>query len=390
MAEQKSNKVKLTKRVVDAATPDASKRVFLWDTEIIGFCLRVYPTGLKTYYLQYRNQNNITRKIKIGSHGNMTTEQARDKARRLSLEVGDGKDPSAEQKQVKQKPTFQYLAEQYLEIYAKENKRASSYEDDESMLNRILLSRFGPRKIEEITSHDLQTLQHELRDTPYAANRVRALLSKMFNLAKQWGWLSSNPVEAVSKYQEQKRERWLDEDEMGRLWAALDKHSYHRTSFVYKLLLLTGARKGELLNSTWDQFDLEKGVWSKPSHLTKQKKNERLPLSSKALDVLLELKEKHPSTSKFLFPGKVDGRPMIEVKTFWKTILKEAEIENFRVHDLRHTHASHLVSSGLSLSIVGKLLGHTQASTTQRYAHLADEPLREAAELFGNMVGRKK
>lgn len=379
---------KLTKKYVEGIKPQEGEEILAWDSELRGFGVRVFSTGRRTYFVQYRNQFGRTRRKKIGVHGSITAEQAREEAKKILGNVASGEDPSEEQKQVKQKPSFQYLADQYLEIYAKENKRASSYEEDESMLNRVLLGRFGPRKIEEITSHDLQTLQHELRETPYVGNRVRALLSKMFNLAKQWGWIMVNPVEGVSKYQEQKRERWLDEDEMGRLWAALDKHSYHRTSFVYKLLLLTGARKGELLNSTWDQFDLEKGVWSKPSHLTKQKKNERLPLSSKALDVLLELKEKHPSTSKFLFPGKVDGRPMIEVKTFWKTVLKEAEIENFRVHDLRHTHASHLVSSGLSLSIVGKLLGHTQASTTQRYAHLADQPLREAAELFGNMLGK--
>lgn len=122
--------------------------------------------------------------------------------------------------------------------------------------------------------------------------------------------------------------------------------------------------------------------------MTKQKKKEHLPLSDKALEVLQTIKKLITQDSPYLFPGKIDGQPLQEVKTFWKRILKEANIDNVRIHDLRHTHASHLVSSGLSLSVVGKLLGHTQASTTQRYAHLADEPLRQAAELFGRKVNK--
>ena len=123
--------------------------------------------------------------------------------------------------------------------------------------------------------------------------------------------------------------------------------------------------------------------------MTKQKKKEHLPLSVKAIDVLQILKKRAAKGSIYVFPGYIEGQPLKEIKTFWKTLLKQAKLENVRIHDLRHTHASHLVSSGLSLSIVGKLLGHTQASTTQRYAHLADEPLRQAAELFGSKVGKK-
>ncbi len=390
MVAQQLNKVKLTKRIVESTTPDASKRIFLWDTEITGFCLRVYPTGQRSYYLQYRNQHNVTRKIKIGSHGNMTTEQARDIARQLSLEIGAGRDPAAGIQENRTKPTLAELANEYLSVHARATKREKSIHEDERLLATIILPKLGSKKVEAITANELQNIHKDLMGTPYTANRVRSLLSKMLNLAIQWGWISSNPTTAVSKYQEQKRERWLNKEEMARLWEVLDKYSHHATSFVFKMLLLTGSRKGEVLNATWGQFDLVKGVWTKPAHLTKQKKTEHLPLSSNALEMLQELKELHPSSSPFLFPGKIEGKPIKEVKTFWATVLNESEIDDFRIHDLRHTHASHLVSSGLSLSIVGKLLGHTQASTTQRYAHLADEPLREAAELFGNMVGRKK
>ena len=129
---------------------------------------------------------------------------------------------------------------------------------------------------------------------------------------------------------------------------------------------------------------MEKGVWTKPSHLTKQKKKEHLPLSAEALEILETMRSQ--ASSPFLFPGKVPGKSIQEIKKAWDTIRKKSGFPALRIHDLRHTHASHLVSSGLSLSIVGKLLGHTQASTTQRYAHLADEPLRQAAQLFGSRV----
>ena len=192
-------------------------------------------------------------------------------------------------------------------------------------------------------------------------------------------------------YQEKKRDRWLTAEELKVLWKVLDENSSQPSSYVFKLLILTGARKGELLHATWDQFDLEAGVWTKPSHLTKQKKQEHLPLSPQAIEILETMKSQ--STSAFVFPGKVEAKSLQEIKTAWNTIRKKSGFFDLRIHDLRHTYASHLVSSGLSLSIVGKLLGHTQASTTQRYAHLADEPLRQATALFGNnldkMIGKE-
>ena len=150
------------------------------------------------------------------------------------------------------------------------------------------------------------------------------------------------------------------------------------------MLVLTGSCRNEVLSATWDQFDLEKGIWTKPAHTTKQNRMEHLPLSSQVITLLKNMKEK--SKDKYLFPSKIPGQHLQDIKKSWNTIRKRAGLANVRLHDLRHTHASHLVSSGLSLSIVGKLLGHTQASTTQRYAHLADAPLRQAAEFFGNKM----
>ncbi len=383
---QSINKIKLTKRAVEAAVAHSTKRLFIWDTEITGFNLRIYPTGRKTYFFQYRNEFHKTHKIKIGVHGNITAEEAREKARLLSLKISLGEDPATNIKEKKIAFTVTDLAKKYLELHAKVNKRSKSVRDDIHMISSIILPKLGKQGIKSITSYELQKLHRDLKNKPYLANRVRSLLSKMFSLAKEWGWREDNPVQGIEKYQEEKRDRWLNDTELQRLWSILNKYNHHLTTYAFKLLLLTGARKGEVLQATWDQFDLEKGLWTKPSHITKQKKKEYLPLSEKTIDVLHDVHKFKKENSPYLFPSKIEGQPLQEIKTFWKKIIKEAELENVRIHDLRHTHASHLVSSGLSLHIVGKLLGHTQAATTQRYAHLADEPLRQATSLFGEKI----
>ncbi|AIL12651.1 hypothetical protein IM40_02520 [Candidatus Paracaedimonas acanthamoebae] len=383
---QSINKIKLTKRAVEAATAHSTKRLFVWDTEITGFNLRIYPTGRKTYFFQYRNEFHKTHKIKIGVHGNITAEEAREKAKHLSLKISLGEDPATNIKEKKIAFTVTDLTKEYLELHAKVNKRTKSVSDDIHMISSIILPKFGKQGIKSITSYELQKLHRDLKNKPYLANRVRSLLSKMFSLAKEWGWREDNPAQDIEKYQEEKRDRWLNDTELQRLWSILNKYNHHLTTYVFKFLLLTGARKGEVLQATWDQFDLEKGIWTKPSHITKQKKKEYLPLSEKTIDVLHDIKKFKKENSPYLFPSKIEGQPLQEIKTFWKKVIKEAEFENVRIHDLRHTHASHLVSSGLSLHIVGKLLGHTQASTTQRYAHLADESLRQATEFFGGKI----
>jgi integrase len=261
-----------------------------------------------------------------------------------------------------------------------------SQQKDRFLLNHYILPAFSQKKVANVSFHDVQSLQLKLKETPYQVNRVLALLSKMFSLAVAWSWRPDNPVKGVERFQEEKRDRWLNDEELQRLWTVLENYNHHLTTYVFKLLLLTGARKGELLQASWDQFDLEKGIWTKPSHLTKQKKKEHLPLSENALVVINELQQFRKESSPYLFPSKVEDQPLKEIKRFWTTVTKEANLENVRIHELRHTHASHLVSSGLSLSIVGKLLGHTQAATTQRYAHLADEPLRQATGIFGDKI----
>ncbi|MBL0941513.1 MAG: tyrosine-type recombinase/integrase [Alphaproteobacteria bacterium] len=377
---------KLTKRFVESITSYEKDEILLWDSELKGFGIRIFPTGRKTYFVQYRNQFNRTRRKKIGVHGVVTAEQAREEAKKLLGDIARGEDPSQKSQISRQKPNMIDLVNRYLEVHAKANKRVKGYNEDKRILENIILKNWGDKKVEEVTTYDFQFLHYELKDTPYMANRVRALLSKMFNLALQWKWITENLVTNVAKYQEHKRDRWLSNQELQRLWSVLNEYHNQSVANAIRLLVFTGSRRNEVLGATWDQFDLDKGVWTKPAHTTKQNKMAHLPLSSQTITILEEMKT--IASTKYLFPGKVPGKPLQDIKKAWETIRKKAGLPAVRLHDLRHTHASHLVSSGLSLSIVGKLLGHTQASTTQRYAHLADEPLRQATEFFGSKVDK--
>jgi integrase len=166
----------------------------------------------------------------------------------------------------------------------------------------------------------------------------------------------------------------------------LEDHPNERAANAVRLQLLTGARLGKILASHKKDFDLLRGVWTKPSHQTKQKRTEHLPLSVQATELVASIIETSDRESPFLFPGNKPGQPLREVKKFWSTIMRQAGITNYRRHDNRHTYASHLVSSGLSLEIVGQLLGHTTPTTTKRYAHLADHPLRAATEQFSSKI----
>jgi integrase len=207
----------------------------------------------------------------------------------------------------------------------------------------------------------------------------------MFSLAVEWGFRTDNPAMGIKSFDEQKRTRWLTVEELGRLTKALRKHPNQASANAIRLMALTGARKGEVLHASWSEFDLEAGTWTKPSHHTKQKRQEHVPLNAAALD-LLKLLKKKANGSDYLFLGPNQQSPLQDVKRTWKSVTIAAKLTGVRIHDLRHTFASHLVSDGLSLHIVGKLLGHTQAQTTARYAHLADQPLREATNRFAEIV----
>jgi integrase len=370
---------KLTKRFVDlvALPVKGEKDLFFWDEDLSGFGLRVKQSGVKSYFVQYR-ADGTSRRMTLGRHGVLAADEARKLARQQLGSVAHGADPARERTKRRQAPTVRDLAADYLERYAIPNKRESSLRNDRQMLDKIILPTLGAMKVADVTRRDIEPMLVQMKATPYRANRVRALTSKMFGLAVEWEWCEGNPVNGIAKYGEHKRERWLSPEEMARLVDVLARHPNQRAAAVVRLLMLTGARKSEVMHAEWGQFDLERGVWTKPAHFTKQKRSHHFPLSDAAVALLRELRAAAPANARFVFPGDVAGQPIQCIKKFWAEIREAAKIPDARLHDLRHTFASHLVSSGVSLPIVGRLLGHTQAQTTERYAHLADDPLREA------------
>ena len=385
----------LTKAKIDAFKFEGrtlvrgTSRDVRWDDKIKGLGIRVYPSGQRQFVLSYRIKGR-KRLITIGKYGDpLTLEMARDKATKLKSGLLDGKDPLREREDERGAPTMNELADRYLREHAEKNKRERSRKEDELMLKNVVRPRLGTRKVADITFSDVDAIHRAMKATPYRANRVIALMSKMFSLAStKWRdryGLDYNPAKGVEKYQEEMRRRYLGADELARLTKALREHADQSLANAVRLLILTGARRGEALNATWEQFDLEAGIWTKPSAHTKQKQEHRVPLSAPARELLARMKT--TASSRYLFPSPTSNdRPATEVRRFWSDIRGAASLGDVRIHDLRHTFASLLASSGHSLPLIGALLGHTQAATTQRYSHLHDDPLREAVERIGGLV----
>jgi integrase len=378
---------KLSKTSIEALTPKRSDYV-VWDSVQPGFGVRVRPTGVKSYVVQYRNRRTgESRRKTLGQHGPLLTlHKARARARILLAEALKGLDPVAEAQAARAAPTLRAFSEEYLTEYAIPRKRPRSVADDKAMLDRLILPKLGSRRVADISPRDVQSLHNGLKKTPYQANRVIALLSKIFNLAIRSGIRHDNPVKGVERFQEERRDTWLTEQELARLFEALANHSNQKAANAARLQILTGARIGEVLSARWEDFNFERGVWTKPTHHTKQKKREHVPLSSAAMSLLAEMHDQTNRSQSLLFPGRDEGEPLGEIRRFWREIRLAAGLEGYRMHDNRHTFASHLVSEGLSLEIVGRLLGHTNPLTTKRYAHLADSPLRAAAESFSKRL----
>lgn len=383
-------RVRLTKAFVDGAAVDVGENVF-WDAALRGFGLRVKGSGSKSYIVQYRDRRSgRSRRKTIGQHGPlMTLHQARDIAKGYLADAMRGRDPVSEERARRDSFSMRDLANDYMAKHAMPKKRVRSAAMDKSLLDRLVLPAIGSRAVGAINHGDIQSLHNSLSDRPYQANRVLALLSKMFELSVRWGWRGDNPVKGVPRFQEEKRYRWLSDAELERLMAALDAHPNQVAANAVRLQLMTGARIGEVLTSKWSDFDLDRRVWVKPSHHTKQKRTEHTPLSSGAVSLLGSMASTRLADNPHVFPGRKPGQPIKDLKRFWKSVTEAARLKDYRLHDNRHTHASHLVSSGHSLPVVGRLLGHTNPLTTQRYAHLSDNPLRQAAEVMSEKMTRR-
>ena len=399
---------RLDDKAVRALPPPAAGNKITYDSEVKGFGVRVTKAGAKAFVLNYR-QGKVERRLTIGNFPDWNVKAAREHAKGLKRQIDTGADPMADRHADRSAPTMDHLADRFVEEHLSK-RRAATQADYRSILSLYIRPHLGRLRVDELRHSDVERLHSAVaKKAPYRANRTVSVLSKMLTLAIKWEMRTDNPARGIERAPEHKRERYLTPAEIGRLSEALLGLKEKASADAIRLLLLTGARKSEVLKASWSEFNLTDGVWVKPSAHVKTKKDHRVPLSGPARVLLAEMRAEadkeigRGGKTDLLFEG-MDGKPLSDIRMSWAAVCQAAGLGKLvdakdkagkpvkvweadtRLHDLRHTYASILVSSGLSLPIIGQLLGHTQAQTTHRYAHLMDDPLREATERVGAVV----
>jgi integrase len=370
---------KLTKRTIDATEPQATE-FFLWDEGIPGFGLRVMPSGRKSFVVQFR-AGRRARRMSLGPSTVLTCDQARTRAITIIAAVKNGDDPAAERDAKRNAATVSDLADRFDKEHISVRLKASTAKEYRGNLKRFILPALGRLAVPEITRADVAKFHHDLRHIPYQANRCLEVVSKMFVLAEMWGLRpdGSNPRKHIRKYPEEKRERFLSAAELRRIGEVLREMESERIELqsailAARLLILTGCRLGEIMTLKWDYVDFDERVLRLPDSKTGKKV---VHLGAPAVEYLQGAQ--HIDGNPWVITGTLPGKPLSDLQPFWQRVRARAGVKDVRIHDLRHTFASAAVASGQGLPMIGKLLGHTQVQTTARYAHLAAEPVKMAA-----------
>jgi integrase len=381
--------MKLTDRLLRQLPTPARGNKITYDDAVKGFGCRVTAADGRSFVLNYRRKaDGRERRYTIGSFPDWGTTAAREEARRIKRQIDGGADPVGEQKENRAAATVTDLCARFERDYLPRN-RASTQRVYRQQIAADILPALGRMKVAAISHADIDSFHHRLSArAPTHANRTLAVVSRMFSLAIRWGWRADNPCRGVERNQEQKRHRYLSGDELARLSAALAKLDDVSAANAVRLLLLTGARRGELLAAKWSDIDFDAGIWIKPGATTKQRTLHRVPLSATAVQLLIEMRAQAAYDARWIFPARGGGhRP--HINETWIRLRKAAGIPDVRLHDVRHTYASVLASAGLSLPVIGALLGHSTPTTTHRYAHLFDDPLRAATERASAIITGK-
>jgi integrase len=375
---------KLTKRLIDSLSPELKERI-LWDCDLGGFGIRVYPTGRKMYVVQYR-ANGRTRRKNLGLHGVLTADEARKAAKLVQADVSRGGDPSAERKAKLRSPTVKDLGERFIADHVNLHLKPSTQYDYTNMLRKIIYPMLGSIKVSEVTFDDIAAFHLKLRETPYQANRGVMVMSKMFNLAEDWGYrpMNSNPTRRLKRYPEVEKKRYLDEYEQERLGQVLSEQleSGEITSYVFAafyLLLLTGCRLSEIQKLKWEY--VTRSHLELPDSKTGRR---RIPLPREAWQLLdgLERREGNP----YVILGAHPVGYYNDLQKPWRKIREVAGLSDVRVHDLRHTYASVAVMNGIDPFMLKEILGHKNLATTLRYVHLSDDAVQKAAGQIANRL----
>lgn len=404
--------VRLTKRAVDTAHPTNRTEIY-YDVDLKGFCLKVLPSGSKRWCVEYRPGSGgrlvIKRRMVLGSTTAITAEQARTAARKLLAAVALGEDPALLRKGEREMPTFREFSTRYLNEEAAAKLKARTVVNYRIYLKKHALPVLGSLKLDKIEISHVARLHRRVgQATPMTANRVIECIGSVYRYATTCGLVSKgfNPAAGIETFREQRRERFLSTEEIARLgetireaetigvpWAidTAKKNAKHipkkqqRTLIdqhavaALRLLIFTGARLREILNLEWDHVDMERGLLLLPDSKTGRKS---IVLNAPALAILAKL----PRNGKFVIEGETPDKNRHDLNRPWRAIQRRAGLQDVRLHDLRHTHASVGAGAGLGLPVIGKLLGHSQPSTTARYAHLDNDPVRRASEKIGKHI----
>jgi integrase len=405
-------------RLTNAVVKTADGPDLIWDDTTKGLCLRVYKGGAKSFVFAY-GIDGARNRITIGRWPTWSCEAARDRAKELQRLVDQGRDPAGEKRQRREAATVGDLIERYIteHLPTKRTKgrkldylqKSITYrETDEKRMLDEIVNRLGKyTKVADIHGGDIREMHRQITEArgPVRANRVLSACSKAFALSlvpmagETLPWRDAamgNPCKGVKRNHEEPKEHFFSQDELARISDALNaygleargpgKESAKSAADCVRLIMLTGCRPGEAMLARWPEFD-ETGFWVKPSAHTKQGKVHKLPLNPGAVELIERLrKQRKPNATTWVFPGQRPGEPLKRLH-IWPWLRQRAGLgAHARLYDLRHTFASVGAGGGLSLPIIGRLLGHTQARTTQRYAHLGDDPLREATEKIGAVI----
>jgi integrase len=403
---------RITKRVVDAATSEGAE-LFIWDEDLSGFGLRVTATGHKSYVVRYRlpglgRRGNVKR-VTLGEHGRLTPDEARALAKRELGKVAQGDDPVATRNARKAAKKVSEFGGDFL-AHVKAHRKPGTHKEYERLWKKHVLPAIGTQLVADVSPIPIRKLHTSMQTTPYLANRVAAMLGAFFTFAEKESIRPphSNPAHAVEFYTETSRERFLTPAEFKRLGEALAKAetkglppaptmrrkpgrpekrkhvpksadkpipAHPSAVAAIRLLALTGCRENEILSLRWDAVDLERGYLRLAD--TKTGKSVRpLGASAAALIDALPRVEGNP----FVLPGLKKGDHIKEAKRVWFAVRHAAGLDELRIHDLRHSYASVPAASGESLLVLRSLLGHARAATTEKYAHLSNDPVKRAAD----------
>ncbi len=377
---------KLVRRTISRRTveslPAGERETVFWDRELSGFGVRVYPSGSKVYLAQTRADGK-SRRVTLGRHGLISADQARRKAAQLIADIKAGNEPGLGNGAARRAagPTVAEVAERYMKEHVAVRCKPTTAKGCRYVLDRHLLPALGELRLGEIGRERVAALQYNLHKTPYMANSVVDMLSRLFNMAELWGVApeGANPCRSIHKYKEHPRERFLSDEEFRRLGRVLDEveaEGRYLLSIVValRLLMLTGCRRNEILTLRWEDVDLEAGELRLRDAKTGARSVALSPSARRVLEGLQRLPD-----NPWVIAGSRPGGRVSNINNAWLVIRARAGLEDVRIHDLRHSFASRALALGESLPMIGKLLGHRKVQTTARYAHLERDSVKASA-----------